>query len=595
MTSSDVWYVGDDFAVTAPHADVLVAWNEFDDGISRHLSLPSVIREQPLHYRDALLDFLRRLESSPHSSGDLIDALRVDDGLSYWWMTLVFAKRWGDLGVLPDAVKVLALADLLAERRPRLIVVDVSDDRTKQSIVSTAQLLGIPHESTRTAASERPRLSLLRATRTLLSGFRIRTRHQRHQFENVIADYLFRLEPQSLTGGPFRSQYWANLPAILEGGTLWLHRFTPHATTPSKRHARRLLKRFNSSDANEHHVLLDDIHGFGELRRALGHYRTIRRLRHEVSDIAVRFRTERADLWSIFREDWEESFRGSHAMSMAMLQTALESTIGNAQSAKRCLYIYENQPWEAALVHSWRQHCTAPLIAVPHSTIRFWDVRYFVHRGTLTDARFGTPDVIAMNSARARDELEAGGWPSNQLHEVEALMYLYLNTPDPACGQGDEIVVLGELDHASTERYLRFLRHASDSLPQRHGIVFKAHPLVDATSFDVRSLNGTASTDPVSHLLRRARVLITGASGSTALEALSRGIPALCVLDPAELDLSTIRENPLLRIVGTADEFHAALQELLSSPSVYATVDSSLFHVDADLKRWRQLLLEAKS
>jgi surface carbohydrate biosynthesis protein (TIGR04326 family) len=153
-------------------------------------------------------------------------------------------------------------------------------------------------------------------------------------------------------------------------------------------------------------------------------------------------------------------------------------------------------------------------------------------------------------------------------------------------------VVLGELDHASTQRYLQFLTHARKKSATHHAVVFKAHPLVDATTFDLRPLNASASTDHVSDLLRRARVLITGASGSTVLEALSRGIPTICVLDPAELDLSTIHEHPLLKVVGTVDEFESALVDLLSSTTARATTDRSLFHVDADLKRWRRLLLE---
>jgi hypothetical protein len=61
VTSSDVWYVGDDFTHVSTHVDLVVAWSEFADGVSRHISLPSIIREQPLRYRDALLNFVRRL------------------------------------------------------------------------------------------------------------------------------------------------------------------------------------------------------------------------------------------------------------------------------------------------------------------------------------------------------------------------------------------------------------------------------------------------------------------------------------------------------------------------------------------------------
>jgi surface carbohydrate biosynthesis protein (TIGR04326 family) len=590
VTSNGVWYICDDFQQPTPHADVVVAWNEFEDGVSRHLSLPTILRNERSRYRKALLDFFRQLESSMDMGTDLIDALRLHNDLSYWWLTLVFAKRWGDLGVLPDAAKVLALADLLDERRPQLIIVALSDDRARRSVVATARLNGIPYETKQGTTSKQLPPAWIRATRTLVTAFRpFARKYGDATYNTVIADYLFRVEPSALESGVFRSQYWANLPEELNDGKLWLHRFTPHSVVPTRRHARRLLRRFNASQPDELHILLDDIHGLAEFRKAFRNYREIRRLHHTAAGVAARFRTDRADLWSIFEYDWVESFRGSHAMSMAILLTTLETTIHPVQKIKRGLYIFENQPWEAALLHTWKHNHRAPIVAVPHSTIRFWDVRYFLSSGTLGDSRFAQPDVIAPNSVIARQELAEGGWATKRLHEVEALMYLYLAEPDPMCGRGNDIVVLGELDHNSTRRYLNFVTAGITDLPPSSTVVFKAHPLVDATQFDLSNVDATVSVEPVAHLLRRARILVTGASGSTVLEALARGIPAICVLDPTELDLSSIREHPLLRVVGTADEFRSALRELLGSPSSSSSRDN-FFHLDPRLERWKQLL-----
>jgi surface carbohydrate biosynthesis protein (TIGR04326 family) len=168
-------------------------------------------------------------------------------------------------------------------------------------------------------------------------------------------------------------------------------------------------------------------------------------------------------------------------------------------------------------------------------------------------------------------------------------MYLYLAEPDPMCGRGTDIVVLGELAHDSTQRYLNFVTAGMTDLPPSSAVVFKAHPLVDATRFDLGNVDATISVEPVAHLLRRARILVTGASGSTVLEALARGIPTICVLDPTELDLSSIGEHPLLRVVGTADEFRSALRELLDIPPNGSSPDN-FFHLDPRLERWKQLL-----
>ena len=590
MTSHGVWHICDDFTRASTDADVVVAWSAFGDDDARHHSLPDLIRHHRDRYRSSLLDVFRQIESTVHGGRDTIDALSLRADLSYWWMTLVFAKRWGDLGVLPDAVKVLALADLLAKHRPRLVIIELSEDHARRSAIATAQTNGIAHETRGFATPPRSKPANLRALRTLITSCRVGHRKPAtNDPETVIADYLFRLDPASLSNRSFRSQYWDDLPTLLPKRVLWLHRFVPHPSIPSRRRARRLLRGFNATDSGDRHVLLDDLHGLGEMRRALRIYRDIRALHKQVPDIAASFRTDRADLWPVFQHDWEESFRGSHAMSMAILATTLDSTVKMANNPRRLLYIFENQPWEAALLSAWRDQHDVPLIAVPHSTIRFWDLRYFVSVDTIGDPRFARADVIAANSPAAKASLIDGGWPGDLVAEVEALMYQYLGKPDTTCGRGNDIVVLGELDSASTQRYLRFLESALSDHGDQRTAVFKAHPLVDPATIDLGGLRVETTTEHLSTLLRRARVLVTGASGSTALESLSRGIPTVCVLDPGELDLSSIDRHPLMRLVGTATEFREVLAEFLDDPP-QPTATEPMFHTDGALGRWRSLL-----
>lgn len=590
MTSRGVWHICDDFTHGSSKADVVVAWNDFGDDDRRHLSLPDLIRVGRERYRHALLGFFRSVETADQGGQDTIDALGLRTDQSYWWMTLVFAKRWGDLGVLPDAVKVLALADLFSEHRPRRVIIELSDKGAQRSVLSTAQMNGIETETRGVTTPRTSKPAALRALRTLVVSLRLcRRKPSATNTDSVVADYLFRLDPASLTTHSFRSLYWDDLPTVLPKGVLWLHRFTPHPSIPTRRRARQLVRGFNATDSGDDHVLLDDLCGIGEVRRALHTYRAIRRLRTRLPHVATSFRTDRADLWPVFEHDWDESFRGSHAMSMAVLITTLDSIIGATVSPQRLLYIFENQPWEAALMHSWRRHHDAPLVAVPHSTIRFWDVRYFVSADTFGDQRFARPDVVAANSADAKASLVDGGWPDACVHEVEALMYRYLGEPDDDCGSGNDIVVLGEIDRASTERYLQFVEAAVSERADNSSVVFKAHPLVDSSTINIGALHVETTTEHLSVLLRRARVLVTGASGSTALEALSRGIPTICVLDARELDLSSIDRHPLLRLVGSETEFRRALTEHLDHPPRLATT-APLFHTDATLGRWRTLL-----
>ena len=41
------------------------------------------------------------------------------------------------------------------------------------------------------------------------------------------------------------------------------------------------------------------------------------------------------------------------------------------------MYLQENQGWEFALIQVWEKAKSWELIGVPHSTIRYWDMRYY--------------------------------------------------------------------------------------------------------------------------------------------------------------------------------------------------------------------------
>ena len=44
---------------------------------------------------------------------------------------------------------------------------------------------------------------------------------------------------------------------------------------------------------------------------------------------------------------------------------------------KNLIYLYENQPWELAAVNFFFRNKAENIIGFAHSTIRYWDLRYF--------------------------------------------------------------------------------------------------------------------------------------------------------------------------------------------------------------------------
>ena len=77
--------------------------------------------------------------------------------------------------------------------------------------------------------------------------------------------------------------------------------------------------------------------------------------------------------------DLKESIYGRSSLQNLFLYRLFEETFNIIPDQKKCFFLQENQGWEFGLIQSWSaQNKKNKLFGVPHSTVRFWDLRYFL-------------------------------------------------------------------------------------------------------------------------------------------------------------------------------------------------------------------------
>ena len=93
------------------------------------------------------------------------------------------------------------------------------------------------------------------------------------------------------------------------------------------------------------------------------------------------------------------------------------------------VYLFEQQPWEFSLINSWKSNQHNKLIGAQHSTVLFWDLRYFSDPRSYTDKsplRLPVPDKIAVNGPISMTTFLDAGYVKNDLILTEALRYQYI-------------------------------------------------------------------------------------------------------------------------------------------------------------------------
>ena len=607
-----------------PTTDVTtLLWRGFAPSGSGVISIPQLIEENADVLRARYLSWIYELGELRISGQRLIDYLELRPGFSYWWTTLIVEKdNFSKSPLINDVIRFLAFEHWALGRTFQRITLASSNEALADCLRKWCLKSQVAFEWER--LPKRPgSLRWVRRSfavlpvalkgwvwllkyltdRWPLRGAGVAAWRNSHGSTTFVS-YLFNLMPDTVSSGRHESQYWGNLPDMLlrQGSkSNWLHLYLPSSTLPNSRIAAQAIKAFNETGkATEIHVTLDS-------------FLSVRILYHSIQDwirlawkgrkiqysIAAAAKTG-TDLWPLFSEDWRESTRGVTSMSNVLFASLFDAALKSLPEQKMGYYLQENQGWEFALIQSWRIRTRGKLIGVPHSTVRFWDLRYFFDPRSYQRVRrsMPLPDKVAVNGHAATDAYIKGGYPLKDLVQVEALRYLYLANLDErskfsstTCLTGSRLLVLGDYLESNTRRQMLLLAQSSGALPNDTLITVKPHPACPVHAKDYPELRLTITMEPLANLLPEADIVYTSAVTSAAVDAYCARVPVVSVLDPTMLNLSPLRGCEGVIYVSSSESLIGALRavhlrELPLPPQ------SRFFNLNIALPLWRQLLTQ---
>ncbi len=583
------------------------------------VSIPQQVEQQADVLRARYLAWIHDLGVARIDGRRVIDQLVLRPRFSYWWMTSPAQKfnASGSSGI-DDAIKALALEALVAGRQPSSIVL-VSGNRKLAACLQhycRAVQLGFEWRPAPALAIECKRSSLYQALPHTVQAFiylawyllkaaplflRGKPAVPVLHGEVLFVDVLVHLDKRASQDGRFVSNYWTALVGKLTDWRAmpnWLHIYFRHPATPSPVEAQQLVERFNeSANGAQFHALIERSLSCRVLLTALRDYFKVRRNFVPLRDIgSIRPAGSALDLWPLHADEWADSLRGKSAMTHCLRVALFESVVKHLPPQRLGVYLSENQPWEMAFIHAWRTAGHGALIGTPHTAIRFWDLRY--HHDARCYERSGEnalplPDLLAVNGPAGRNNIQAGGYPSERVREVEALRFLHLLTHSPASSAGSShrsewrVLVCGDFLAATNRQLVAWLEIAVQSLPPETVLVFKPHPACPFDPAKHPALKLKMSEAPLTELLAACDVVFASNTTSAAVDAYCAGIPLVQMLEGANFNMSPLRGLPGVRYVTTPDALAGALCIARQSEALVA---EPYFCLDPALPRWKKLL-----
>lgn len=588
--------------------DLLILWQQFKDQSSNSttISICETLEQDAEALREKILKFILNVGKSITNQKKTKHNLRP--GLDYFWLTQFHSRPYTKSAQLNNLAKIFALHEIIQNTRPKKIEIHSNDRSLTRTIAGIAKQFKIeftvsrPRPKTRFKFQRtkikrlipRPMLAVLALVQQIKTSVALRSKKIKNSLGGSISffDYWYRFSDSVNTDRKFASQYWSALVNQLESREInWWHNLVDQHRVADLKNARSLLIDFNQNSLHRHEIFDSKISLKIIAKTLIDHAKlVVHSLPSQKFSGSFKDPESGIDFWPLFRSEWLNSHRGYESLINCLRFNRLESLLSKLPHQKLGIYLMENQPWEMALIHSWRKFKHGKLIGVAHSTVRFWDLRLMSHPKQFdANSSMPRPDRIAVNGRLAKDSLLESGYPHNEVVEVEALMYLHLRAERQVRQIKKPLVILVATDYleSATKSQMRLLEELAAANPRRFKFLLKPHwsQTLNNLKIDAEVVSGKKD---LSHYFDQADVLYCSAITSAVIDGVCSGLPVIQCLDPLSFNLSPLRASSYLQTVRTSRELEVALEKINEcSPQVDAT---EFFNLDTNLPKWKNLL-----
>jgi surface carbohydrate biosynthesis protein (TIGR04326 family) len=405
-----------------------------------------------------------------------------------------------------------------------------------------------------------------------------------------------------MSNGKFESSYWGNLPSILQETnkqTNWLHILTDDFKMSNSYAISRSIKKFNLLGKNyQNHALLDSFLSIKIIIKTLQEWNNLQSKFMKIEKVISVIPSEQLQLWPLFRKEYEKTSYGIRTAENILTLNLFEKACALLPKQSIGVYLFEQQPWEFSLLYSWKNFSHGKIIGAQHSTILFWDLRYFSDSQSYLNPdhyRLPMPNKIAVNGPVAFDTLIKAGYQENDIVLTEALRYLNLSTPNLKQNLSKHnnkflrILVMADYLEENSNFQIKLLEESIHLLPFKIKITIKPHPSRAIKATDFSGLEFDISNEPLSDLLQHTDVAYSSAATSAAVDAYYSGIPVISVINPSELNLSPLRGVSGVFYVSTPQSLIETLNNIRARKDTPRDL-MNFFTIDQALPKWRTLL-----
>jgi surface carbohydrate biosynthesis protein (TIGR04326 family) len=607
-------------------SEKIFLWRSYNEK-KNVFSIPGYLEDNAERLRNKYISFVYDLGKSHLRKKSIISHLDLGDGLSLWWMSLLSEKSPFKSPKIYQCLRLLALEEILIAKKPRNLILVSSDKSLFLAIERLCQNLSIKvnwqkcktekdSNNFRKIYHNLPHtLQGLFSFRHLLLKYSLKRVKKSEWFsgnKNIFfCSYFFNLDQDLGSKGTFFSRQWGDLPYILNINgihTNWAHHFLKSPDIPNPKVGLDLVNKFNRHPENQGiHSFIESFITLKVSFEIIKKWILLNHISFRLRKVHKLFTVKDSSvwLWPLLGDDWKKSLTGTVAFNNCLNVVLFDKIFRAMPYQKRGLYLWENQAWEVAMIHSWRRYNHGEIVGVPHATICFWHLNNFDDNRIFTHTKFSKPlpNFLAINGVMARDALDKSGYLSERIVEVEALRFNYLegmkensfnsvsnvSTHNKNQKPLKNVLILGDINIAHTHKMLKLFEKAIETHKQKFNVVLKPHPACPLIKInDYPDLLFKITDKPIDKILKNFDTAFVSNSTSAGIDALISGLKVAIFLDGNDFNHSPLRSDKIVYFVNSPEALSLFLEEGLSEilkPDV-----KDYFWVNSNYSKWKRFL-----
>ena len=600
---------------------LLFLWRSYDDSIVNNIiSIPKLVEKNSSSLRRSYLEWIYNLGELKINNKTIIDSFSTRSGFSFWWMShFVEKSNFSKSPKINDIIKLFAFIDWTSGENIKKITFESDRDDISLCLKSFCKNKNIIFKYKRDDKLKYTSKINLRYFYNKLPyifqaiiwllyyivtrwSFRNIGKEKLNKSKGKITfiSYFFNLVKSDIDKGKYTSSYWGNLPEVLNKNhqnTNWIHLYAKSKEVSTTRKAAKILKSINKKNTLQSHVMLESFLSPLIIFKILRDWVKVLKISNSLKNNFVKKEVYGMVLWPLIKEDWYQSFVGKALMNNCWNLNLFVEVFKFLPKQEKGFYLQENMDWEYAYLWAWKKAGNKLNIGVPHSSVRFWDLRYFFDKRSYIKNKkssFPFPDKIAVNGMAIYNNLIEGGCPENFLIKTESLRYNHIKKflkQKQKIKQNHrkkkKILVLGDSQADDTNQLLYTLKKAIKSSKINMEILVKPHPLfsIDKNKFpEFRII-----TDDLMKLFQKVDFVYCGSQTSAVIEACLCGLNVIQLINKNTLNLSPLRNSPSVNFVSSYKELVAHI--LKSENNNSYKLHENFFFLDNNLPKWKNILL----